>query len=199
MGKKKQPAAPDGEEEDARVKRSKKAVLAAALQLLSESGLGGVSIDEVSRRSGVAKTTIYRHWSSRTALLLDACSGMASPAEAPETGSLRGDLTLLAGNLARALRTARWPCILPSIIDAAERDPEVADMHARLHAGHVNPFRVVVERAQKGGELPRGLDPSEVLAAVIGPLFYRRWFSREPLDDRFVKGVVARAVGGAKP
>ena len=91
--------------------------VAAALQLLSESGLGGVSIDEVSRRSGVAKTTIYRHWSSRTALLLDACSGMASPAEAPETGSLRGDLTLLAGNLARVLRTARWPCILPSIID----------------------------------------------------------------------------------
>src|SRR5437899_1011281 len=37
-------------------------------ELLSEAGLGGVSVDAVSKRSGVAKTTIYRHWPSRTAL-----------------------------------------------------------------------------------------------------------------------------------
>src|SRR5262249_40984648 len=160
MAKKKQPAAPDGDEEDARVKRSKKAVLAAALQLLSESGLGGGSIDEGSRRAGGGEKADFPPRAARPAALLGGRPGVGSPAEAPEPGSRRGGLTLLAGNLARALRTARWPCILPSIIDAAERDPEVADMHARLHAGHVNPFRVVVERAQKGGELPRGLDPS---------------------------------------
>ena len=57
---------------DARVLRSRKAVLAATLRLLAEAGLSGVSVDEVSKRSGVAKTTIYRHWSSRSALLLDA-------------------------------------------------------------------------------------------------------------------------------
>jgi len=57
------------------LRRSKEAVMAASLaaayELLTEFGLSGVSIDEVSRRSGVAKTTIYRHWPSRTALLFD--------------------------------------------------------------------------------------------------------------------------------
>jgi hypothetical protein len=68
-------------------------------------------------------------------------------------------------------------------------------MHARLHADLISAFRAVVERAHKRGELPRGRQPAEVVAAVIGPLFYRRWFSREPLDDRFVKSVVENATG----
>src|ERR1700731_1150267 len=83
----------------ARVQRSKEAVLATTNELMSEAGIGGVSIDEVSRRSGVAKTTIYRHWPSRSALLLDACSRLGSPQAPPDTGSLRGDLTLLVGFL----------------------------------------------------------------------------------------------------
>jgi hypothetical protein len=69
-------------------------------------------------------------------------------------------------------------------------------MHARLHAELIAAFRAVVERAHKRGELPRGRQPADVIAAVIGPLFYRRWFSREPLDDRFVKAVVESAIVG---
>src|SRR6516162_10898962 len=56
-----------------RVRRSKEAVLTVTLRLMFEEGIGGVSVDEVARRSGVAKTTIYRHWPSRSALLVDAC------------------------------------------------------------------------------------------------------------------------------
>jgi hypothetical protein len=86
--------------------------------------------------------------------------------------------------------------VLPSIVDAAERDAELARMHARLHAELVAAFRAVTERAHKRGELPRGKQPADVVAAVIGPLIYRRWLSREPLDDRFVKTVVEGAIAG---
>jgi AcrR family transcriptional regulator len=179
---------------DERVRRSKEAVLKATYELLSETGLGGVSVDAVCRRSGVAKTTIYRHWPSRTALVLEACSKLGTNPEVPDTGSLRGDLMALALDLARRLKTARWPTVLPSIIDAAERDPEIAGVHARLHAGASGAFRTVVERAQERGEMSNSSDPSEVLAAILGPLFYRRWFSREPLEERFAKAVVERAL-----
>ena len=47
---------------DPRVIASREKVLAATLELLSQSGLSGLSIDEVAKCSGVAKTTIYRHW-----------------------------------------------------------------------------------------------------------------------------------------
>ena len=80
------------------------------------------------------------------------------------------------------------------MIDAAERDPEIAAVYARVHAGFMAPLNAVIERAQKRGELPRTAVPSEIVAAIVGPLFYRRWFSRERLDDRFVRGVVERAL-----
>lgn len=179
---------------DDRVQRSKQAVLAATHELLSKSGLSGVSVDAVAQQSGVAKTTIYRHWPSRSALLLDACSHLSSRPQPPDTGSFKGDLETLATYVANRLRTANWATVLPSIIDAAERDPELAALQASLHGEMRAAFRVVVERAQEKGELPRRVDPAEVIASVLGPLFYRRWFSREALDERFVKGVVKRAI-----
>ncbi len=121
----KQPFPRVEDETDERVVRSKEAVLAATHELLSEAGLGGVSVDAVSRRSKVAKTTIYRHWPTRTALSLDACSKMGTKPEVPDTGSLEGDITALAMGIAERLQTARWPSVLPSVIDAAERDPEI--------------------------------------------------------------------------
>ncbi|MEU8232426.1 TetR/AcrR family transcriptional regulator [Actinoplanes sp. NPDC048967] len=175
---------------DARVKRSKAAVLAQTYELLSAGGIGGVSIDEVSRRSGVAKTTIYRHWPSRAALLVEACSTVGSASAVPDTGGFDGDLTALVFDLAEQLRTARWASVLPSIVDAAEREPELAGLHADLHARLMAPFVTVAERAEARGELAGDRRPADVVAAVTGPLFYRRWFSREPLDAAFVERVI---------
>jgi AcrR family transcriptional regulator len=187
-----------GDETDERVRRSRKAVLAATLQLLAEVGFSGVSVDEVSRRSGVAKTTIYRHWPSRSALLLDACSNLGAKPQAPDTGTLKGDLTALATSMAGRLRSDRWASILPSVIDAAERDPELAEVHTRLHAGFMEPLYVVIDRAKARGELSPDCDPSEIVASVVGPLYYRRWFSRQPLDETFAKSIVENVVGGPK-
>jgi AcrR family transcriptional regulator len=184
--------------EDKRVQRSKDSILAVTYELLSEEGIGGVSIDEVSRRSGVSKTTIYRHWPSRSALLLDACSKMGTRPEIPDTGTLKGDLIVLATHLVHQLKTARWAAVLPSIIDAAERDPEVAQLHAQLQAGQMIPFLAVTERAKKRGELASGQSPSEFAASIVSPFFYRRWFSREPLDDAFVKSVVRSLISQIK-
>lgn len=181
-------------EVDGRVERSKRVVLETTYRLLTEVGLSGVSVDEVCRKSGVAKTTIYRHWSSREALLLDACATMGPKSQAPDTGSFKGDIGTFVGQIAQRLRTAPWAMVLPSIVDAAERDQQLAKVQARIHGEMRSPVRMIVERAQHRGELPKRLDPSHVIAQILGPLFYRRWFSREPLDERFLDGIVARMV-----
>ena len=188
--------APEDTNEDERVRRSKQAVLTATFRLLSETGLPGVSVDAVSRRSGVAKTTIYRHWPSRSALILDACSKLRPKSELTDTGNLKDDLTALTVSLAAGLRTARWATILPSIMDAAERDPELAKLHAQLHAEMTTGLRTVIERGKQRGEVPRNRGVTEMVALVIGPLFYRRWLSREPIDDGFVNLVLENAIGG---
>ena len=70
---------------DPRVALSRQRVLAATLDLLTDTGLGGLTIDDVSKRSGVAKTTIYRHWPNRTTLVIDACSQMTDGNQEPPT------------------------------------------------------------------------------------------------------------------
>jgi AcrR family transcriptional regulator len=184
---------------DDRVRRSKALVLKVTSELLTEAGLGGVSVDEVARRSGVAKTTIYRHWPARSDLLLEACSRISIEQAVPDTGSFEGDITVLLTNLAELLLTARWSSVVPSVIDAAERDPAIAEIHGRLQQGHATPFHVVIKRAARNHEISRKVDSAALIAALIGPLFYRRWFSREPLDDTFVRGVVKRAIEFARP
>jgi AcrR family transcriptional regulator len=182
---------------DERVEKSKMAVLRATYELLTESGLSGVSVDEVSRRSGVAKTTIYRHWPSRESLLVDACAQLSSRPQAPNTGSLRWDLEQLASHVAVRLRQP-WATVMPSIIDAAERDKELAALQASIHSQMREAFVTVIERGQERGEISKSQDCRELVAAILGPIMYRRFFSREPLDEGFAKRVVRRALAEGK-
>ncbi len=184
-----------GEVMDERVRRSRAAVLAATSDLLFERGYSGVSVDEVARRSGVAKTTIYRHWPARTDLLRDACANIGTPQTAPDLGSLRADIAALMGALAEALTTARWTAVLPSIVDAGERDPDMAEMYRRLQQGYSSPFEAAIRRGIDRGELSADTDVAALAAALIGPLFFRRWFAREPLTEGFVREIVRIVVG----
>ena len=185
---------------DPRVVLSRERVIAATLDLLTESGLGELTIDDVSKRSGVAKTTIYRHWPNRAALVIDACLRMDDGDQAPpDTGSLEGDVSAFLKNLAELLVTARWSSILPSIVDAAEHEPEFAAVHSTIQGRHAAPLRAALERAVVRGELQSSADLSAITAALLGPLFYRRWFSREPIDDKFVDTIVRGALAVASP
>lgn len=185
----------DGKALDMRIRRSRATVLAVTTEILFERGFAGATVDEIALRSGVAKTTIYRHWPTRTDLLREACMSIGTPLDVPDTGSLVGDLTALVTNLAQLLRTEQWTSVLPSVIDAAERDPDIAAIYSRLQEGYSAPFRSVIKRACERGELPRTTDGALLVAALTGPLFYRRWFSREPLTSVFATRIVQLVLG----
>ncbi|WP_197040119.1 TetR/AcrR family transcriptional regulator [Mycobacterium sp. URHB0044] len=192
------PAAEPGDGEvDSRVRRSRDRVLTCAFDLLSDSGVGGFTVDEVASRSGVAKTTIYRHWPSREALVLDAASRISAEQEVPDTGRLEADVRALLANLGHLLSTARWSSVVPSIVDVAERDPEFARIHGKIQRGHAAALREVLERAVRRGELAATADQSAMISALIGPLYYRRWFVREPIDEPFIQTIVRNVISGA--
>ena len=76
-----------------RSEQADRAIMAAALELLAERGIAGMSIEEVASRAGVGKATVYRRWSSKGALALDAfLAEFRGQQPLPDTGSLRGDL-----------------------------------------------------------------------------------------------------------
>ncbi len=183
---------------DTRVQRSKELILRTTFDLLVEKGMSGASVDEVASRSGVAKTTIYRHWRTRSDLIFEACSLVSSSLATPDTGSLERDLTVLLLGLATQLRNANWPLVLPSVVDASERDPELAAALAQRQRNQSAPYYTVIERAKSRGEFAADADASRLVASLVGPVFYRRWFSRERIDEDFVNEVVRGVIHGGE-
>jgi len=176
---------------DPRVARSRQAVLSAAAELLAELGFGRVTIEAVATRSGVARTTIYRHWPDLHHLLAEALESVMDPCLEADTGSLRGDLTIALTGLARTLTTSATAGVLTSLIDAAERDPEIAELQRSFSQGRRKATRVAIERAVARGEIAPDVDVHVEASLIAGPLFYRRMVSREPLSDAFVAKIVA--------
>lgn len=171
--------------------------MAEAYKQLSQNGLSGFSIDELTKASGVSKTTIYRHWPTRAALIIDACSRLGEEIDPPETGDVGRDLAVLLDAMVEQLQGAGWSVVYPSIVEAAERDPAIAGMQQDLQRKFMGPFVAVIENAKARGELPSSAQPSDVIAAIVGPLFYRRWFSREPIDTAVVRSITRAALASA--
>ena len=101
---------------DARVARTRTAVIRAATDLLVEGGPSAVTIDAIVARSGVAKSTIYRHWESRDDVLVDVLHACAPDIETPpaELGFERG-LRALGRELVRILNDPEWTRIIPAL------------------------------------------------------------------------------------
>ena len=179
---------------DVRVRHSREVVMATTYELLSEEGLAGVTVDAVARRSGVAKTTIYRHWPSREALLLDACAQMGPHFDIPDAGSFPKDLRALAERVVEQLLAGPYAAILLSLMDAAERNPDLAALLAAAQTKLVEAVHTILARARVRGEPRRLAEPSDVAALIVGPLLYRRLFSHEPLSEAFFGLVIHNAV-----
>src|ERR1019366_2515587 len=77
---------------DPRVVRTRTAVLEAAIDLLAERGYSGFSVEGVVEATGIAKTTLYRHWPTRDDLLAAVIGQLGGAGELPGTGSVRQDL-----------------------------------------------------------------------------------------------------------
>jgi len=183
---------------DPRVQRSRSTVIGATLELVGERGIGGITVDAVAERSGVAKTTIYRQWPDGRSLVLAAFQTLLRQPADPDTGSLRGDLLEALGSLADALRDSPAASLMAALIDAAERDERFAELHRQEAAERLAVMHRILHRGRERGELPGDADLAEVLDLVSGPLFHRRYVSGtgsdRALDRAFAERVVDLAL-----
>ena len=130
------------------------------MALLGEVGHAGTTVEAIAERSGVAKTTIYRHWPTRAQPCWSTRSTAASTTSTwRPTGDLRADLVRTAGGLAAKLRDPRWSRIMATLIDAAESDPELAELSAAFTAQRREGARRILERGVADGELRPGHRP----------------------------------------
>jgi AcrR family transcriptional regulator len=190
---------------DPRVARTRATVLAAAIDLLAERGYSGFSVEGVVERTGVAKTTLYRHWPTRDDLLAAAIAeldgtGADGTGPLPDTGSVRQDLLDLLARRVQAARTLQWERCMPALVEAAAHHPELAVLISRLTSQIFAQIETLLARAVERGELRHDLDPELAASALIGPIVFRRLLLQEPptlhrvtaVIDQLMQGIAAR-------
>lgn len=173
------------------------AVLARTLEELVEHGVDGVNVDRIARAADVNKTSVYRRFGTREALIAAALERVALHvgAKLADQGSLHKDLGLIAREVATLLRQP----LGQSLARAAMSEASSAEL-AALAAREMNRPRAaaiaMVERARARGEWRTHVPPEVVLAALVGALLHRALLERAPLTDAFVRHVVTFVAAG---
>lgn len=178
--------------------RVRAAVLSATLEELAQRGYGGLSFEAVATRAGVHKTTIYRRWPDRAALVLDAMLEFSrSTVPVPDTGSLHDDLLALAGAIAANLSSPQVVAVLRTLV-ATSHEPTIAAAASRYWRARFDLVGQVVSRGIERGELPADASSDFIMEALIGPLYLRALVTQEPLDREFVRRCVGIALAGTR-
>jgi AcrR family transcriptional regulator len=149
-------------------------ILRAVLELGEEVGFETLTVEKISARSGIAKTTIYRRWPNVSAIVMDAfLSEVTKDAPIVEKSTVRETFATAMLLLVRVYR-GRHGSTLKTLIGRAQTD---GNLRRAVETGWVEPrrqiAREILRRGMRHGELKPGLDPDVILDALYGAIYHR--------------------------
>jgi AcrR family transcriptional regulator len=185
-----------GKQRHGRAAKVLASVLEATGEELNRVGYANLRIDEVADRAGVNKTTIYRRWPTKAALVSDTVdSHFQSDRELPDTGSLRGDFIAYLNNMVSLSGASRWRGVFTAI--SGRSDPEVEAVARKLYLRERKFRTLLVQRAVNRGELPRSVDV-ELIGDMCSAAVLRRLLTfGERVESEYIEAVVDVALAGA--
>jgi AcrR family transcriptional regulator len=169
-------------------------ILDAALEVLAEVGYDRLTMDAVAQRAKASKATLYRRWTSKAKLVVEALAQTKTTPEIPDTGDLRSDLlTAFCGH--GGLTDHDTTSTFGAVVTAVTTDAEFA---AEFRAQVVEPksvvARTVFERARDRGELRADLDLDLVVPALAGIVLHRVFVLGEEPDADLVERAVDQII-----
>ncbi|GAA4897266.1 TetR/AcrR family transcriptional regulator [Streptomyces coeruleoprunus] len=168
------------------------ALLQVTLELATEVGYAGLSIEAIARRAEVGKHTIYRRWPSKAALLLDALNrAWTTDLDYRDTGDLRHDLREQFLRSSSALAEAPIGPVYRAVIAEAQSDPALrAALDERFLRTVERSTLDRITRAQHTGELRADADLTFATEVLCGALYYRHLLTTRPIDEGSVDGLL---------
>lgn len=166
------------------------AILQATLDLFAEHGYGGVSMDGVAARAGVGKATIYRRYSSKAELVVEAVRCGAQVEDwLPDTGDLRADLISMMRPLLDRLLGDDAKVLITFAVERL-REPELAEEFDRSVIGRKREHvRHLVRSAIERGDLPADSDADLIAEAPAAFLWHHAIYNL-PMDDALLGRIV---------
>lgn len=169
-------------------------ILEATLEVLAEVGYDRLTMDAVAAAAKASKATLYRRWTNKVSLVIEALQHSKGPAELPDTGSLREDL--------RATFCANGGLLDPdaistfsSVLTAISRDPEFAEAFRRDVIGpKLAVSQQIWERARERGELRDDVDLALLEPALPGIVLHRAFVMGEQPDADLITRVIDQII-----
>jgi AcrR family transcriptional regulator len=174
---------------------AREAILDATLELLAERGFHSTTMDSIAERAGVGKNTIYRRWSAKDDLIIDALLHFTADLElrAAPHDRLYSRLLEYVRSLSRVYADPLASRLIPGLLGELHRDPAFADAYAeRVVRPLREPLVFVLELARARGELRADADPDQIADMLVGPGLLRMLFAfgLPPTNPTYPEGLL---------
>lgn len=178
--------------ENPRTRRMRNAVLAAVAELITSDGAGSVTPLRVSQRAGVARSTIYDHWPTSEALVLDAIDMVSAP-QAPVrmTADLEADLLSALLGLRDRLENRPFRIWFATLLDHGNRDSAFAEAQIRFVNGVLGPVSEIISAGQHRGQLTDDIDPAGTAMLLASPILTQHVMLRSTASDEQIAQTVS--------
>jgi len=186
------------QQSDPRSEQSRRVICRAALKEFAATGYSGFRMESVAARAGVGRSTVYRHWPNKAALIGDALETLNTqpdPARELNEGTARQRVELILNHLAEVLGDSPLSACVPALVHAAETDPAVREFHHAYSAGRRQRLTDTIAVGVEAGELPDRIDPDAASVALAGAMFYRRLMTADNPDADFITRLVDTVLG----
>ncbi|MGD0790582.1 MAG: TetR/AcrR family transcriptional regulator [Terriglobales bacterium] len=185
-----------------RSEASRQSILRSTLKLLKQNGgFPELSIEAIAADANVGKTTVYRWWPTKAALVADAFSASADDElRFPNTGSVQNDMSLQMRRLIRILRSKRGK-VVAALIAGGQSDPELIEaFRDRFLWPRRQQAYQTLQRGIDRGELPAAsdLDLDLILDSLYGPIYLRFLIRHDKLDESFADEICGLVLQGLK-
>lgn len=179
--------------------RTTRAVLDATAQLLTHGGLTAATIDAIRDRSGVSKTTIYKHWPNRLCVVIDAfVDSLAVQTTLPDTGSAQGDFTEQLRRVTLFYDSSIGRVLAQILASALQDDTASHWLSERLDLSREHGIRQLWDRAVARGEVDPRIDPDIAMDLIFGPVMWRVVAGRRALTEDQLEDLANLALMGLR-
>lgn len=172
-------------------------ILKAALDLVLEQGFRGVSIEGIAAKTGIAKTTIYRRWPNKAAVIMEGFLAELRPASFfPKAETAIEQIRLQMHVTAKAFR-GRDGALVKALLAETQFDAELAKVYREKWT---LPRRKLVENmleeAIRQGDLRADIDIDGAIDLLYAPIYYRLLIGTGPITPTYVERLFSQAMKG---
>lgn len=179
-------------------------MLGTAADIVVEGGPTALTVDAVVARSGVARSTIYRHWPTRDELLVDVFEFCVPKMDAPAPDlGFEQAMRAFLHDLVRQFGDPKWNRMMPALLALKAYEPTLAGVEKRLEHRQDALADDLFARGEREGLFGPELDRDRSMALLVGPLVFAMLTGETPLTtalaDDALRGFLAGLPAPAEP